>query len=73
MHVDLFASEDEGRTWEYGGPLTLTRQHPPHLCRLNDGRILLTYGLRNPGVEGAGDGTYPSSVQVEDGTIVTAY
>ena len=99
MHTDLFVSEDEGRTWEYGGPLTLTRQAPPHLCRLSDGRLLLSYGIRNtgvyaaigvrvsedgetwgapsvvfnPGKEGAGDGTYPSSVQVADGTIVTAY
>ena len=98
-HTDLFISDDAGRTWEYGGPLTLTRQHPPHLLRLADGSALLTYGIRNPGVyagiggrfsedglswgapcvvfnpgvEGAGDGTYPSSVQVADGTIVTAY
>ena len=99
MHVDLFVSDDEGRTWEYGGPLTLTRQHPPHLCRMNDGCVLLVYGIRNPGVyAGVGarlsddgerwgtpcvvlapapgdspDGGYPSSVQVADGTIVTAY
>ena len=99
MHTDLFVSDDEGRTWEYGGPLALTRQAPAHLCRLNDGRVLLSYGIRNtgiyagigtrvsedgetwgtpsvifnPGKEGAGDGTYPSSVQVADGTMVTAY
>ena len=99
MHTDLFVSDDEGRTWEYGGPLALTRQAPAHLCRMNDGCVLLSYGLRNtgiyagigvrvsedgetwgtpsvifnPGKEGAGDGTYPSSVQVADGTIVTAY
>ena len=27
----------------------------------------------NPGKEGAGDGTYPSTVQLADGTMVTAY
>ena len=99
MHTDLFVSDDEGRTWEYGGPLTLTRQSPPHLCRMNDGCALLVYGIRNPGTYAAigarvsddgerwgapsvvlapapddsPDGGYPSSVQVADGTIVTAY
>ena len=99
MHTDLFVSDDEGRTWEYGGPLALTRQAPAHLCRLNDGCVLLSYGIRNtgiyagigvrvskdgqtwgapsvifnPGKEGAGDGTYPSTVQLADGTLVTAY
>ena len=99
MHTDLFVSDDAGRTWEYGGPLALTRQAPAHLCRMNDGRVLLSYGIRNtgvyagigvrvsedgetwgmpsvifnPGKEGAGDGTYPSTVQVADGTMVTAY
>lgn len=95
-HVDLFHSRDEGLTWEYRKPLTLPRQHPAHLCRLADGRILLVYGIRNSGLYGVGarlsddgetwsaprvlvnfevasDGGYPASVQLEDGTIVTAY
>ena len=50
MHVDLFLSEDEGRTWHWRGPLTQTRQSPAHLLRLADGRILATYGIRNPGL-----------------------
>jgi hypothetical protein len=72
-------------------------QHPAHLLRLRDGRILLTFGIRCKGFFGIGarmskddgkswgapeflvnyeavaDGGYPSSVQLEDGTIVTAY
>jgi hypothetical protein len=96
-HVQLFRSDDDGRTWADGGPLTLPRQHPPQLARLADGRVLLTYGIRNEGLYGVGarlsddegatwsaprllvdfetatDGGYPSSVQLTDGTIVTAY
>ena len=72
-------------------------QHPAHLLKLSDGRILLVYGRRTPGeydicaristdngetwdapkiladLEDAADGGYPSSVQIQDGTIVTAY
>jgi len=97
QHLDLLASEDGGHTWAERGPLTLGRQHPGHLLRLADGRLLLTFGIRNKGLHGvgarispdcggtwgpphvlvhlngAGDCGYPSSVQVADGTVVTAY
>lgn len=96
-HLRLFRSRDDGLTWRDEGPLTLPRQHPAHLLRLADGRILLVYGMRNQGLYGIGarlspddgatwgpprllvglddatDGGYPSSVQMPDGTIVTAY
>jgi len=96
-HLELFASDDEGQTWKNVGPLTLPSHHPAHLLLLRDGRILLTYGLRERGHQGVGmrvsndegkiwgaptrivnlegstDGGYPSSVQLEDGSIVTAY
>ncbi len=96
-HLELFVSEDEGRSWRREGPLTLPRQHPAHLCALSDGRVLLTYGVRNQNYYGvaarlsedegqswgpprrlvdlddATDGGYPSSVQLADGTVVTAY
>ena len=96
-HLRLFRSRDDGLTWGDEGPLTLPRQHPAHLLRLADGRILLVYGMRNQGLYGIGarlspddgatwgpprllvglddatDGGYPSSVQMPDGTIVTAY
>lgn len=96
----LLISGDRGRTWsipEYmmGAGITGPDEHPGHLLRLNDGRILLTYGIRR-GIHGIGariseddgltwsrpmvvieyggnDGGYPSSIQLADGTIVTAY
>ena len=96
-HLELFISEDEGRSWAAAGPLTLPRQHPAHLLRLKDGRIILTYGVRDPGhaavgmrwsddegrtwkpattlvhLEGSRDHGYPSTVELADGTLVTAY
>jgi hypothetical protein len=85
-------------TWASSGVASLAGQHPAHLLELSDGRVLLVYGLRNPGLYGVAarlskdqgqtwgqpqilvdlggskvDCGYPASVQVEDGTIVTAY
>lgn len=99
-HLELLISDNRGRSWKipeamYGSGLTTPQEHPGHLLKLNDGRILLTYGIRW-GAHGIGarisndngltwgplmivisyggnDGGYPSSVQLEDGTIVTAY
>lgn len=98
--MQLIVSEDEGKTWRISpelsnGGLTRRSEHPGHLLRLRDGRILLTYGIRwgvhgvgtrvsaddgrtwgapmIPMYYGGGDGGYPSSVQLSDGTIVTAY
>ncbi|MBO9610043.1 MAG: exo-alpha-sialidase [Paenibacillaceae bacterium] len=97
QHIELFLSEDFGSTWTAKGQATLTGQIPAHLLRLQDGRILLTYGMRNVGCSGICarissddgmswsrpvlivdflnrvDGGYPSSVQLEDGTLITAY
>jgi len=42
-------SKDEGVTWTYERDLTLPRQHPADLTALPDGRILLSYGVRNEG------------------------
>jgi hypothetical protein len=96
-HLELFASEDDGRTWKNEGPVSLPSQHPASLTLLRDGRILLTYGIRERGnravavrtssdqgrswgaawpvvtLEGAGDSGYPSTVQLDDGTLVTAW
>jgi len=90
-----YASDDDCRTWQPLGPMTEKGQHPGHLLRLKDGRVLLSYGdrtgtkhgveVRTTSDEGKtwsepvrlldwwGDGGYPSSVQLPDGQILTAY
>lgn len=107
MRLDGYRSVDGGRTWKLEGPITLARQHPGDLLKLPDGRVLLSYATRNPGLYGIwiqiadpqmktwstpmmlvdlegstelqlnpvppGDGGYPSTVQLADGTFVTAY
>jgi len=45
----LYASEDDGKTWTCRGDVTGLAQHPGHLLRLKDGRLLLTYGNRTEG------------------------
>lgn len=96
QRMKLYISKDEGKTWKYTMDSSLLHQIPSSLIKLNDGRILMCYGVRNnqksimyrvsddngnswtePNIlvvlDGAGDMGYPSSVQLEDGTIVTAY
>ncbi len=41
-----FASEDGGRTWTEPKPTGILGK-PPHLTRLQDGRIMVTYGYRH--------------------------
>jgi hypothetical protein len=104
-YLRYFVSEDEGKNWNEGYHLTGSAQHPGHLLKLKDGRILLTYGNRrspSPSIQillsndegktwnfhaqdlvslkgaiirrwGYGDMGYPSTVQLTDGTLVTAY
>jgi len=97
----LFRSEDDGKTWSPGKPLSPQGQENAHLLELSDGRILCSFTSRIPGLFGvvmriSGDGGetwscpvvlvsmpgrdwhktdcgYPSSVELDDGTIVTAY
>jgi len=96
--VDQSESADGGRTWSAPVPVTQAAQHPPDICRLQSGKLLLTYGNRRPpfGVgavistdEGKTwlydkrvmlawtslhtDCGYPSTVQLQDGSIVTMY
>ena len=52
LGLELFVSEDEGRTWAQQGSLTAANQHPGHLQRLRHGRILLTFGMRDIGAIG---------------------
>jgi len=44
-----YRSTDGGATWTFERELTLPMQHPADLTRLPDGRILLSYGVRNEG------------------------
>ncbi len=44
-----FRSTDDGATWDDDGLVAGWHLHPPHLLRLRDGRILLTYGNRRDG------------------------
>jgi len=48
--IDLYASEDNGATWECinrPAPNTGTGGNPPTLTKLHDGRLCLTYGYRD--------------------------
>lgn len=92
--LGLFASSDEGRTWKFEQTITDHLQHPSDLLRLSDGRVLLSYGMRDTFAIGVrfgdaegrqwsapevlvqlhqGDMGYPSTVQLNDGTLVTAF
>ncbi len=48
--IDLYASDDNGQTWDYiNQPIDNTGRggNPPTLTRLLDGRLCLTYGYRD--------------------------
>jgi hypothetical protein len=44
--LDLYRSDDDATTWEFQEKLTGRQQHPAHFVRLDNGRVLLTYGNR---------------------------
>ena len=46
VHLELFVSTDDARTWERRMPLSLPMQVTGNLAALADGRILLSYGNR---------------------------
>ena len=96
-HLLQAESHDGGRTWSVPKETTVDG-YPPHLLRLADGRILLTYARRKKDDYGefaavsSDDGCtwqacgeiklasggeqdlgYPSSCQLEDGSILTVY
>jgi len=48
--IDLYASDDNGATWQYVTrpvPDTGTGGNPPTLTKLHDGRLCMTYGYRD--------------------------
>ncbi len=47
--LHLYRSADDARSWQYGGRLTGPAQHPGHLLKLTDGRLLLSFGNRTEG------------------------
>jgi hypothetical protein len=96
VHLELFTSTDDARSWTRRFPLSLPGQVPAHLLHLASGGILLTHGVRNRGNYGVharlsddkgetwsqpvriaeapqSDCGYPSSVELPDGTVLTAY
>jgi hypothetical protein len=46
--LHLYRSTDDAGTWLYQGRVTGPAQHPGHLLRLQDGKILLSSGNRTP-------------------------
>lgn len=47
--IDAYRSDDNGATWQYvNQPAPETGGNPPSLCKLRDGRLVLTYGRRLP-------------------------
>lgn len=92
--LELYYSNDDAKTWTRRQRLTEHMKHPGDLLRLNDRRLLLTYGNRtSPGgidvqlsddeghtwsdpwrvADCEGDRGYPSSVQLPDGQVLTAF
>ncbi len=92
----IYATEDGGKSWICQGHLLGQGIIPVHLTLLQDGRTLLTAGLRYANMGGVIvmlssdrgktwnepnfiaqypglDGGYPSTVQLADGRLVTAY
>jgi hypothetical protein len=52
--LEIYSSEDFGTSWTSKGLATMPEQMPAHLLKLEDGRIMLTYGIRNKGYYGVG-------------------
>jgi hypothetical protein len=52
QRLEGYRSQDGGRTWKSEGALTMPLQIPGDLLRLQDGRVLLSYGARNRGLYG---------------------
>ncbi len=45
--LDLYVSDNNAQSWQRRGKLSEHNEHPGHLMRLANGRILLTYGNRH--------------------------
>lgn len=70
--IDLYASDDEARTWRKIAEPTAGNQHPGDLLKLADGRVLLVYGDRRPGNLGVGARTSADEGRTwSDGVLLT--
>lgn len=49
MGVDLYRSQDDGKTWDAGTRVSGGNEGPANIIRLADNRLLLACGNRNPG------------------------
>lgn len=51
--LHLYVSNDDGQTWTHRSQVTTEEKQPAHILKLDDGRLVLTYGNRmeNKGVE----------------------
>lgn len=54
QRLDLYESADEGRSWRLVSPLTGPAMYPGAFTLLDDGHLLLTYGIRHKGLYGIG-------------------
>jgi hypothetical protein len=54
QRLELYASTDTGRTWTFELALTGRNEHPAALTHLQDGSVLLTYGIRTEPLYGIG-------------------
>ena len=52
--TDIYASDDDAKTWRLLATPTEGNQHPADLLKLADGRVLLTFGDRRAGQLGVG-------------------
>jgi hypothetical protein len=69
--TDIYASDDDARTWRLIASPTESNQHPADLLKLADGRVLLTYGDRRTADRGVnicvssdGGKTWTESVRI---------
>lgn len=50
-HLDISRSMDFARNWTRESAVTLSMQHPADLTQLDNGKIILTYAIRNQGMQ----------------------
>ncbi len=54
QNLDLYESTNEGKYWRFISPITSRAMYPADFILLNDGYLLLTYGIRKKELYGIG-------------------